>query len=345
MDLILTDSQHHKLNIFNRGPSGTSQINTCNVVNKSMSIDHNGECYLCMCEGWLPVPVGNVLDFESFESVFDSTTGKHLRDDVAQKKYTYCATELCGIAHEDTDSAYSIYVNIDRSCNLACPSCRREKEMLSEGPEFEVKLKQIKQILQWLHNTDKDIHVILSGNGDPLASLVTRPLLKNWPINKHPIVLHTNGLLIEKQLKDQPVLNQIKLFRISIDAGSAEVYPLVRKGGTWDVLVRNLDFLKSINAKTELVYTIQNTNLNDLENFCNLVDHYNFRGTVTQLDNWSTWAMHDEWTTANGGPFLNHDVLNKDHANYNYAQALVRKCIADYPQINFTPAVLSRLQL
>lgn len=347
MEIQLEGQYLYKLNLLQRGPSGNSYRNTCHVVKNNITIDSNGNCFICNCDGWLPVPVGQVDEFDSFESVFESDIAQYLQKDIADKKYTYCSTELCGVAHEDVSAEPSLYINIDDSCNLQCPSCRIEKVMHTNGEQYDKKLQQIETIVQWLHKTEQELDIIMSGNGDPLASLICRPLLKNWPLNKHRLTLHTNGLLIEKQLKNQPVLDQVKQFRISIDAGSAEVYAKVRVGGNWETLIRNLDFVSTLNKPTELIFTVQNNNINDLENFCRLVEHYKFDGSVTQLDNWSTWGRpgSEDWTQANGGDFLHHDVLDKSHANYAYARQMIQHCMTQYQQIRYTPAIATRLKL
>jgi sulfatase maturation enzyme AslB (radical SAM superfamily) len=162
--------------------------------------------------------------------------------------------------------------------------------------------------------------------------------------------LFTNGLLIKKQLDKTELLDRITEFRISIDAGSKEVYETVRKGGSWDMLLENFDFLQqqNLNHYVNLLYVVQKNNYLDIYNFVTLLDRYKFRGTLTQLDDWGTWnhdivKFPDTWTIANG-TFVSNNVLANTHPNYNEYQHIVTELQKqNLPNLSFTPRLLSLL--
>ena len=72
--------------------------------------------------------------------------------------------------------------------------------------------------------------------------------------------------MIKKQLINSKLLPNITDYSISVDAGSAEVYENVRRGGNWNILIENFDFLSKIN-KAHLVtlnFAVQKNNFKDL---------------------------------------------------------------------------------
>jgi len=331
----LPDSYKFKLNSMPRGKKSTAINNRCNLPSRVVTIDYNSNCLLCNCDGWLPIPVGKVLDFNSLEEVWNSPTAKILQKDIEDKKYTWCAVDHCGIKQgNNLCNNYQLTINIDESCNLACPSCRRENIMHISGPEVENKINSVNQIITWLEIFEHPIHITLSGNGDPLASVIIRPLFKNLiPKDNQTFTLFTNGLLIKKQVETSPLLPQIKEILISVDAGSAEIYEKIRIGGSWSILLENFEFLKSINKNkiTRLNFAIQNNNFNDIFNFIDLCDKYDFIANLHQLDDWGTWNNNivknpDVWTLKHG-TFMDNNVLDNSHPNFEKCREIIKEVI------------------
>jgi hypothetical protein len=123
----------YKLNSLPRGRLYDNINNTCLVPKTDVTIDKNSDCFLCFCDGFLPIPIGKILDFDTIEDLFNSQTAKIIQTDVNDRKFTWCAVEHCGIvdrnmvSYSPLDIGYYMSLNLDESCNLACPSCRREK--------------------------------------------------------------------------------------------------------------------------------------------------------------------------------------------------------------------------
>ena len=310
-----------------RGMSSTVPVNvnhSCNMPHRYLTVDYLGNCLLCVCDGWLPIPVGKVTDFDSIEEVFQSTSAQMLQQDIDDKKYSYCAVDHCGIRNQSiVQSKYEIAINIDESCNLQCASCRRESIMHTSGPTFDFKMQCIERILEWLTKFDKPVQIVTSGNGDVLASLVMRPLIKSWlPKDTQKFTFFTNGLLIRKQLEGLPILSAINRFSVSIDAASPTVYEDVRRPGKWSVLINNLEFLREqkLNHLIDLKFTVQQKNYQDLPAFVDMINDYKCKGTITELQDWGTWSHirtgnDDAWTQANG-IYSDHDVLDPQHPEH-----------------------------
>lgn len=325
MQIKLNRALTHTLNSLPRGRLHSGSIkNSCNVPQHHATIDTEGNIFLCSCDAWLPIPIGTVDDFDSLDSVWESENAKFLQQNIKDKKFTWCAIEHCGILHRSiSQKKHTLSINIDDSCNLSCPSCRRELRMLDQGSEFDRKLQQFHRVIEWLNNFEKPIRITLSGNGDPLASKITRDLFKSYiPRPTHTIELKTNGLLIKKLIDSSPAKKSIDTYAISIDAATAQVYETVRRPGKWTVLLENLEWLKHNRgtAKVMLDFVIQKNNLDDVMPFVELCNQYGFWGNFSALVDWGTWnstsVLEPDVYTIKNGTFLDHDVANPNHPDH-----------------------------
>jgi MoaA/NifB/PqqE/SkfB family radical SAM enzyme len=162
-----------------------------------------------------------------------------------------------------------------------------------------------------------------------------RPLLHNYtPPKNQTLRLFTNGLLLEKQLSNNPIVNNISQYFISIDAGTKEVYEQVRLGGQFEQLLKNFDFLRglvdSTGADVLLKFVLQRDNWADMEAFVLLCKRYNFNGVINRLEDWGTWNI-----------FAEHDVIgNQQHPAHESALAELARVYSLYhDQIQFNPSL------
>lgn len=279
---------------------GYTISNSCNVTSRTLVIDWQGNCFVCPCEAWLPICVGNITDFNTLDDIWASDTARILQQDIADKKFSHCAVDRCGVLHNNVYfEEYYVSINIDESCNLKCPSCRTDLTMLKSGPDFEDKLFKVNHIIRLLENFNKPIQVVMTGNGDPLASNIMRPLIHNYrPAENQRIRLFTNGLLLNKHMHKSSIAEHVDQYFISIDAGSKEVYEKVRLGGKFNNLLENFEFLhqfiKDHPAEVLLKFVLQKDNYTDMQNFIDLADRYEFNCVVNRLEDWGTWSNFSE---------------------------------------------------
>ena len=330
--------QEYLLNRYPRGKDYTNPILfNCNFPYRVVSIDSMGDCYLCRCDPHLPVSVGNISDFAELSEIWSNPIAQELQKTVDDHSYTYCAVKHCGIINQNQyienkfgSPQYHISVSIDDSCNLACPSCRRQAINYTDGPVYKRKLAQVNHFVELLNNFTEYMTIILTGNGDPLASLIMRPLILNWtPKEKQNIILFTNGLLMKKLLPDSSVIARIHEFQISVDAGSAEVYEQVRRPGKFEVLQENLSWLsknRKPNTKVTLKFVLSCANAGDIINFVNMCSEYGFDGDITKIEDWSTFDNFEEQDVAG----------NPTHKLYLTAIEQLRQA-ATHPNIHISP--------
>jgi organic radical activating enzyme len=329
---------------------------SCRIPYQYITVDKDSDCNICACDAWLPIPVGKVTDFNSIDDVFTSERAQILQQDVTDKKFTYCAVQHCNVINQHLSyDCTQLSINIDDSCNLACPSCRRSQYMYDSGPIYDERIKSIERILEWLENYDQPIHITTSGNGDCLASHIMRPLLKKYqPKPTQTFTIFTNGLLIKKVLSDAPVLPYITKYQISVDAGSPDVYEIVRRPGKWSVLMENFAWLDQNkgNASVTLMFVIQQKNFRDLPKFAELCKQRGYTGSVSQLDNWATWSKPTEpdepadridLFTLENGTYLENNALDTNNADHLECLDIIRQVRNDYNSIIHFNSLVTRL--
>ena len=329
----LTPGLKFTLKSMPRGNNYKQSItNTCELPFKHVTIDANLDCFLCGCDGWLPIPVGKISEFNKLSDIWESPIAKMLQNDIAEKKFTWCAVTYCGITHHNRiKSEYSVSINIDDSCNLACPSCRRELRMLDSGPEFESKIKNLNHIMHLLEQFEHPVNVYLGGSGDALASHIIRHLIQQYrPKPGQSFEISTNGLLIKKLISDSPLRSYLSAINISVDAASAEVYEKVRRPGKWKNLLENIEWLADNrgSSRVTLSLTVQKTNFRDIPAFDDLCHRLNFSGNLQALSDWGTWNSRpvknpDAYTIKNG-TYIDHDVANPTHPEHTEFLTVMR---------------------
>jgi len=331
----------HQYNLYDRTKKSGIRF-SCNYPEKVLSVDNQGNCFLCECDGWLPVSVGHITDFNCIEEIWQSPIAKALHKDIViDKNFTWCSVDYCGVRDQNKHTErYFININIDESCNLQCPTCRSEYMNFTKGPLYDKKLKWANHIAELLKTFDEDCLITMSGNGDPFASLIYRPMLMNTVANpRHQYRVMTNGLLLKKLLKKSSIYKNIKDYSISIDAGDAGTYERVRLGGKWNVLVKNLDFLKQElikDSKTSVVlnFCLHKENIKSLKNFVELVEHYGWKGRIQTLEHWGAYNQQQ---------FTEQNVL--DQKNEMYQSAIdTLKIISKNKNIILTSNVLNKLK-
>jgi organic radical activating enzyme len=328
MKLVIPIANQHSYRSIPRNQDLKLKItNRCNQPSRTLVIDHTGNCFVCGCEAWLPVSVGHITDFDTLEAVWQSPTAQYLQQDINDQKFSHCAVDRCGILnHNKILNEYTIHINIDPSCNLACPSCRKDSIMVTSGDVYQRRLAEVEHVVALLERFDQPTRIVMSGNGDPLASAIMRPLIEKFqPRDNQRIRLFTNGLLLEKQLADSTILNSIDHFMLSIDAGSEQVYENVRRPGKFNVLLRNLAWLKTLNCRVSLNFVLQQANWHDLENFVQLAKQFSYWPNITRLEDWDTWTG-----------FADQDVIgNPEHPDHLLAVQELRRVHALHPRVGW----------
>ena len=288
-------------------------------------IDKNGSCYACECTSWLPQSIGN-LQIKSLDEIINSDMHKHLQGSITDKTYRYCNEHQCSYiksnAVEHITSGTNIEhlrLAIDDSCNLRCPSCRKELIFYKEGSQYKKRIQLADKINDWLYTYNKPIQVHIGSDGDPFASHVYRHFMEQTPERdniKYSIL--TNGLMFKEFHTKVPyVINNLQELGVSIDGASKETYEKLRLGGSWEKINQNLECISELKEKHNfrfiLHFVVQKDNYHEMEDITLLGKKYNADQTcLSKIQDWNTFEN-----------FEDHNIFNTAHPlNSEYQKQL-----------------------
>lgn len=316
-----------------------------------------GEVYVC-CPAWLSTPIGNLLH-QSVAEVWNGEMAQELRRSILDGSFKYCDGGRCPFLQrvdgpvqyvEDvTDPEMravidgnltelpfgprDINCSYDRSCNLSCPSCRTELIMETDAADriLGIQRKINDQAL-------KDARLLyITGSGDPFGSPYFRKWLQTMRRADMPrlevIHLHSNGLLWSPRMWatiPEEIRALVTEADISIDAASAATYAENRRGGEFERLVRNLDFIGTLRADGPLRWfginmTVQANNYAEMRDFVALgrrvgADSIAFH----QIVNWGTFSDED---------FVSRAIHRPDHPRHQDFLAVLADPLFDQPGV------------
>ncbi|MDX6750087.1 radical SAM protein (plasmid) [Geminicoccaceae bacterium 1502E] len=225
------------------------------------------------CPSWLAVPIGKA-DGADGAAFWNSPAAQAIRRSVLDGSFTWCSRLHCPHISADrlpkredvTDPEMRrvmaegatvlrqgprrVLLNYDRSCNLACPSCRRERIIADQDERERLDRVADRVVLPLLGDAQV---VKATGSGDPFASAHFRRLLKRLDRAGYPdlrLQLQTNGLLCdERAWSELDLEGRVDALWVSIDAARPATYAVVRKHGDWHRLRQNLDFMAALRAR------------------------------------------------------------------------------------------------
>jgi organic radical activating enzyme len=260
----------------------------------TITVDGLGDVYMCICQAWLPISVGKIWDFNSFEEITASARAREIQDSIHDGSYRYCDHNTCSIIQENElsnridhrpDTINWINFALDSSCNLTCPSCRKEFTFISDGPEFNERIRIVEHMAGMIERHNHWVKFTLSGDGDPFASLIYRQLLSKLNVagKQVEIEIVTNGIMAEAHWdKMSGIHKNVVRFKISFDAASEQVYNITRKGGNWDKLISGAKYMTKWKQKnySDMAMTanfvVQQANYKDMVKYVKLCDALGF---------------------------------------------------------------------
>lgn len=345
----------HSWNYIQRGMNFNKDLKLlgryCLHPFNTITVDGEGDIYACICQVWLPISLGKVWEFNSLDEIIRSPRARAIQASILDGSYRYCSSE-CGLLQEpekelvtnfDTklDSINWINFAIDSSCNLTCPSCRKNFQFINEGPEYDKRIKIVDHLVKLIQKQTEWLRFTLSGDGDPFASLIYRELLTKLDLKNRPdtqIEIVTNGILLEAHWhKLANVHKNIERVRISFDAGSEPVYKLTRRGGEWNKLLSSSKFLvdwKKQNKSKVIIesnFVVQTNNYRDIPQFIELCKSLDFDVISFQkVVDWGTW-------TENGlNTFKDHAIWHTSHPEHNEFLKIMQNPLLKESKINAT---------
>ncbi|MCR9204448.1 MAG: hypothetical protein NXH75_07725, partial [Halobacteriovoraceae bacterium] len=210
-----------------------------------------------------------------------------------------------------------VYFSEDRTCNLACPSCRTD--YVSLGSDVLEHLKATRE--GFLTELLKDVESLnICSSGDPFSSKIYRDFLFEFDGRKRPqlkINLNTNGVLLTSEVfqKMEKIHSNLGNIFVSLDASRDQTYQIVRKGGDWDKVIENIKVLVKMREAgkfdhLQLDFVVQDHNFREMPEFVQLgkslgVDQVYFQ----RISNWGTFSDED---------YNKRDILSPKHPLHNH---------------------------
>ncbi len=320
-------------------------------------IHPDGKVFSC-CPAWLRTPIGNLLEQPLME-IWNGPAARGLRSNIHNRTFHNCSRKRCprlatsappvmplrAVTDEQLREALQkrrttlpfgpkiLNLCFDLSCNLACPSCRREITVATGATRQQAETLAKRLVEQAAPHAET---LIVSGFGDPFGSPTYRNLLQGineqtWP-RLRQVNLHTNGQLWDESTWNrlpglQPLVHSAE---ISIDAASAATYAQNRRGGDFGRLLANLDFIRTLPISLKFSCVVQHNNFQELPAFTELATHYGASAYFSQLVNWGTFSREE---------FLRRAVHIQSHPDHGDFLAVLRQ-LRNKPGIdlgNLTP--------
>ena len=164
-----------------------------------------------------------------------------------------------------------------------------------------------------IHSEPHKVHLNITGSGDPFGSPSFFELMKKVEPAKNPQVsftLQTNGVLFDESRweKLKNIHKQDIHAIISLDAGIKEHYDLVRVGGDWDKLMKNLHFIAKLDLKSvRLDMVVQKNNYKSIPEFIQIAQAHNFDSYTSRVYNWGTFTQQE---------YNTHNIFDENHPEH-----------------------------
>lgn len=283
--------------------------NHCKIPFQQIFVNWQGDLYNCWCEAWLPKPIGNILDIESWEHLNEFLDENNsVRQTILDRTYKYCNAKVCHPLQEKFEGTNPNYfvsleeikqqklellrIAMDHSCNLYCGSCRHDVIIKRQKDFVESLERKVNQINKVFFNPTRMKYVFIDGVGEFTASKTLFSWMQDIADSGIKFWLQSNGTLLY-QYKDKmhKILNATDKINISIDAGSPEVFAATRRGGDWNKLIQGLEMLnemrQDLKFRIRYNFTISHLNYFDLPNFLSLCEKMQPDATyVSKVERW-----------------------------------------------------------
>jgi radical SAM protein with 4Fe4S-binding SPASM domain len=276
----------------------------CQTPFEILQIDEDGDVMLCGCQLHMPYVVGNVYQ-DSLETIWNGEKAQQVRQAVLDEDFTYCNWACASLPNLPnrpnrlpTTPLFpkTIKIDLDKSCNLKCPSCREKIIIEKNSARIDKQIELYAQIRQYaLDNPNTKITIIPLASGDLFASHSGLKFLKsliNYPYKNIRLYITTNGTLVNRN-RDliADIQHLIQQFSVSIDAASPETYEQVR-GGDWNELLLGLEFMNELKPRSLIFnFCIQKNNFYEIEQFAEFANQYQAYVSYQKLLDWGHWTI------------------------------------------------------
>lgn len=302
----------------------------CKFPFEHFDVNSKGVVFIC-CPSRVPLPVGNILENE-LNDIWNSEAAQKIRESIFDGTFKYCVKNFCPSIQRNLlpkkanikepyfkdiiakrqvvleKGPLNLNLSYDRTCNLACPTCRSHHVRL-KGKDIE----RARLIHERIFKSSmlKNVKMMfLSGSGDPFASAIYMDLFRSLNTDEYPdlkITIMTNGLLFTPEIWKSiaNIHKAVSEVNVSIDAATPETYK-TNRGGNFSKLMNNLEFIKTLREsgmidKYRISFVVQKNNYKEMKQFIQLGMRMNCDMTVfskiartgsSHMENYEDRAIH-----------------------------------------------------
>ena len=324
----------------------------------------DGKVFIC-CGNHLPQTVGSAKDgATTARDIINSDVARVVRKSILKQSFAYCDWNKCNIIQNNflpykkevtdlrlrefisrgdgiIDGPKDLRLAHDPTCNLWCPSCRKEK-IVAKGDQFKTIMEVTDRVVRPLMRNART--VMMNGYGDVFSSRACRRILESINTTEHPsleLIFITNGILFDagEWAKFPNIHDKVHTVRVSIDAVTEETYSQVRLGGNFKKLKANLEFLSNLRRQNvikrfSISFVVQRQNFREMEAFyrwglalgCDVIDF----GCLTD---WYTWKPSEYRANAV------HLPDNPHHPEFIEAAERLRRSATETGRLSFDLAL------
>lgn len=220
-------------------------------------------------------------------------------------------------------SPVEISMAANRTCNLACPSCRT-KVVRDKTPYYDIEL-----VKSFLAQDDCTLETLwVSGSGDPLFNPDYREFLNSVTKEEYPnlnIHVQTNGLFAKKYLPEILEKGVVRSVNVSVDAATKETYEKLRRGAKWERLLENLEYLSEAPGFFSINMVGQKDNWREMEAFIEMGKRYKSQGVW-----FSAMNLNCVSDTAGKNTILDHAIHYPQHPEHQQFVAMLKQLYIKY---------------
>jgi len=255
----------------------------CSAPFSEINIEANGDVNLCLCGAWnTKNPIGNIKE-TSLEELFNGEWVADFRETIYDQSFKYCDRNNCGkIWNLDEIETFDnikiprlptvvYFQELDRTCNLQCPSCR---DTLEYHEEINQKTKIVlDRVVEAYQNFDQPVRINGDGSGEFLASATYMDFIQRKDLPRcFNFSLNTNGTLLNKNIKFLAENKErFGTLTVSFDAATPETYKKVR-GSDFNLMLTGVKKCIDLGINIVAHFVVQQLNYHEMLDFKKLCD-------------------------------------------------------------------------
>jgi len=178
----------------------------------------------------------------------------------------------------------SIQIEVTNRCNLRCYMCFINT--LERDKMGDLSFNDFKKIVS---NFKHWYIVKLSGIGEPFLNKELINIIDYEKRRGNRVVIYSNGLLINEKKAKEIIQSKLDTLFISIEGSTKKTYESIRKGGNFDVLLKNLKYIQALKkklnvSKPEIIFntTIMQKNKKEMFGLLDIMNELNIKNMNIQ---------------------------------------------------------------